>query len=131
MTRHYQSQQASPAAPVLEITALTPDRVRRKTLLALVDSGADCTVLPEDLLADIGAFPFRTRRVKGVTAKPPEEWEEWNVYLLFVEVEGAPVGDLIEVAADPRGDEALIGRDVLNRLVLELNGPAQITSIIS
>jgi len=37
---------------------------------------------------------------------------------------------LVEVVADDRGNEVIVGRNVLNKLIVTLDGPKQVLEII-
>ena len=84
---------------------------------ALVDSGADITVLPEGLPQVLGLPQVSEVAVRGVagTARVP-------VYA--AELEAAGTRRIVEVVAV--GVEALLGRDVLNGWVVTLDGPARV-----
>ena len=88
------------------------------TVQALVDTGADGTLVPVSLLITIGAEEIYTTRMRS-------HWGEWRavkIYLVDLEIEGALFSG-IEVIADSVGDTVLLGRNILNKLVLLLDGP--------
>ena len=114
-----------PPAPHLEIRLAVPDEMFRMTPLAvLVDTGADATIVPIRYLAPLGVQIDNRKTLRS-------QWGERrivDVYLLDVQV-----GDLrlplIEIIADERGAEAILGRSVLNRLTMVLDGPKQTLEI--
>ena len=115
----------TPPAPRPEIRLAAPDEAfRSRPLIALVDTGADATMVPAHQIKPLGV-QIDNRKV---LRSPWGERYPVNVYLLDVEV-----GDLrlplIEVVADDRGDEVILGRNVLNRLVMVLDGPRQVLEI--
>lgn len=114
--RHYH-----PAAPVLSILLL---RRKTATLSALVDSGADNSIFPLDHLLAAGADYVGTKRLVGVTGHK----RIVDLYLVDVQIGNYRVPGIRAVAIDP-GGEALIGRDVLNQLIVTLNGVEGITDI--
>jgi len=88
-------------------------------LTAIVDTGADGTLVPQSLVDEIGA-PF----VDAVRVR--SHWGEWrNMQSYTVDI---GIGRLrlptIEVVGDDQGQEIVLGRNVLNRLRLLLDGPA-------
>lgn len=114
--RNYQ-----PSAPVVEIT------IRRRgemLLTALVDTGADACILPVDILTEIGAVYLETRQLYGITGHALSV----NLYLLEVQIGPHRMPGIRAVAAKP-GAEAILGRDVLNQLILTLDGIAGATEV--
>lgn len=89
--------------------------------MALVDTGADSTVIPEELARRLQlpiAGRVRVRGVGGVSHIVP-------VHSLAVELAG--FRDIIRVIA--LGAETLVGRDLLNRWVATLRGPQRVLQI--
>jgi predicted aspartyl protease len=113
-----------PAAPVLEIavdgyTSLPPQR-----LTALVDTGADGTILPITILNTVGAQYESTARMRGVTGSP--QWVDR--YKVRIQI-GEMAVHGVAVVAGPANGEAILGRDVLNHLKFILDGPAHMLEI--
>ena len=114
-----------PPAPHLEIRLAVPDEAFRMTPLAvLVDTGADATIVPLRYIEPLGVQIDNRKTLRS-------QWGERrivDVYLLDVQV-----GDLrlplIEIIGDERGTEAILGRSVLNRLTMVLDGPKQTLEI--
>jgi predicted aspartyl protease len=91
---------------------------------AMVDSGADGTIVPQRYLDQINAPPTVEMNVRS-------HWgERRRVMLYLVDVR---IGEInlpgIEVVGDEYSDEIVLGRDVLNRLHVSLNGPATTTTV--
>jgi predicted aspartyl protease len=109
-----------PAAPVVPI-GLSPsgEEVARQQVQALVDSGADATMIPIDILKAAGARYVQQRRMRPVVGEPVTV----NLYLTAVQL-GDHVIHGIRAIARPAGSESIIGRDVLNQLEVTLIGPA-------
>ena len=109
-----------PPAPILELTIRKTGRSAAEvTILALIDSGADATMIPITELQTIEARYVETRQMRGVTgmAYPVD------LYLITVQIGPHAIPAVRAIAAAPDG-EIIVGRDVLNQLVLTLNGPA-------
>lgn len=126
MTTSYQYDTSyDPAAPVILI-GLSPsgEAAIRRQVSALLDSGADATMIPVDILSNAGARYVEQRQMRGVTG----ESVRVNLYLTAVHI-GDPVVYGIRAIAMPPGSECIIGRDVLNQLDVNLNGPAHEVSI--
>lgn len=82
-----------------------------------MDTGADTTVLPEELLQLVGLTPVRTTTVVNFSGARTQH----PVYFARVSVESFafPLVRCICV----QHPHALIGRDILNQLVITLDGP--------
>jgi len=109
-----------PPMPALEIQLGYPgETFTLGPLAAIVDSGADGTLIPQSLIDEIGA-PL----VDDVRVRSP--WGRWRYLQLFTVDIGLETLRLsaIEVVGDDLGDEIILGRNVLNRLRLLLDGPA-------
>ncbi|MDQ7821141.1 MAG: retroviral-like aspartic protease family protein [Armatimonadota bacterium] len=107
----------TPPAPVLPVRLGRPQGEPAAAVAALVDSGADITVLPEGLARVLGLPQVSEVTVRGVagTARVP-------VYAAELEAAGTRrIVEVVEVGA-----EALLGRDVLNGWVVTLDGPARV-----
>ncbi|MBI4673767.1 MAG: hypothetical protein HY741_19135 [Chloroflexi bacterium] len=123
MTTPYQAGYRLPF-PCLHIF-LFNDTGRLGPLRALVDTGADATIVPIDFLLRVraeesgwaGLHPFmgETKRVQK--------------YLIDIQVDTWVLPG-IYVVADPTGQELILGRDVLNKLPLFLDGPEQQTDLL-
>ena len=110
-----------PAAPVLSV-GLSPsgETQPRRELVALIDTGADATMIPGALLAEAGCHYADQARLRGIHG----EARVVNLYLAAVHVAGVAIHGVRVLAGSDAG-EAILGRDVLNQLELLLNGPAQ------
>lgn len=116
----YDSKAYNPAMPVSDITLLSlVTGAAAATLVAVVDTGADATMLPIDILVTAKALFFRSKRLFGVMG----QGQQVDTYLTTVQI-GPHTIHGIHAVAMPKGSEAIIGRDVLNELEIRLNGPA-------
>ncbi|WP_374686276.1 retroviral-like aspartic protease family protein [Promineifilum sp.] len=117
----YDSQGHDPAMPVVGIGLLSIDTGDPLiSLEAIVDSGADATMLPIEALRAAGARYYRAWRMRGVTGQSVNV----DTYLTIIQL-GPHVIYGVKAVAMSAGSEAILGRDVLNELELTLNGPAQ------
>jgi predicted aspartyl protease len=109
----------SPPAPVAEVTVLHPvTGTRSGVLRGKLDSGADVTVIPEQLVTQLGLTPrgrIWTRGYDGTYAQR-------LVYYVRLRVENFDLAVMRCVAADRTN--VLLGRNVLNRFILTLDGKA-------
>ncbi|MEZ4865547.1 MAG: retroviral-like aspartic protease family protein [Caldilineaceae bacterium] len=114
-----------PPAPFLPITVDGHDPTRSPiTIAAFVDSGADGTMLPVDLLQAVGAEYEASVWLRGSTGKR----QRMDSYTVTIHIE-TETAHAISAVAMPAGSEALIGRDVLNQLVVTLHGIAGVTEL--
>jgi predicted aspartyl protease len=116
-----------PAMPALEIQLGYPgESLGLGPLVAIVDTGADSTMVPQSLLDEVGA-PFSDE------ARLRSHWGEWRNVSLFTVDLGVESLRLpaVEVVGDEQGQEIVLGRNVLNRLKLLLDGPASQVEILS
>lgn len=86
-----------------------------------VDSGADGTMLPEDILQAVGAEYADTVRLRG-TAGGVQYVDRYTVRIRFESV----TIHAISAAAMPVGTVPLLGRDALSQLIITLHGPAEV-----
>lgn len=115
-----------PPAPVIDVIFVSAaESLRVGPLPALVDSGADGTVVPINHLDEIHAPPTMEMSIRG-------QWgESRSVMLYLVDIQ---IGDLtlpgVEVVGDEISEEIILGRDVLNRLRLLLDGPGETIEVL-
>jgi predicted aspartyl protease len=108
-----------PPAPFVDVVFVTPaEPLYTSVLPAFVDSGADGTIVPIHYLEEIQALPTVEMSIRS-------QWGEGrSVMLYLVDVR---IGNLtlpgIEVVGDEISQEIVLGRDILNRLRILLNGP--------
>lgn len=110
-----------PAAPTIEVNLSLPyEAFRNGPLLAFVDTGADVTIVPTRYLVELDA-PIDNHKYAR------SQWGERRMVDIYVLDIG--IGDSrilsVETIGDASGEEIVLGRDVLNKLILTLNGPNQ------
>jgi predicted aspartyl protease len=110
-----------PPIPVLSIY-LTPvgEASQIGPLTAIVDTGADATLVPLRYLDDLDVpadYPTRLRGPWG-SARRVQVYTT-DIVIATLHLPG------IEVVGDEMGNEIILGRNVLNHLVLLLDGPGQ------
>jgi predicted aspartyl protease len=114
----------APSAPVAEIEVTSALSDRAVTVIALLDSGADATMLPFALLQEIQAEEVETRYLRTVTGKRTVV----DLYRVAIRIGPYHFGAVRAVATDAP-TEIILGRDVLNQLIVTLNGLAAVTEI--
>jgi len=126
MTVHSHEYDSSyyPAMPVIEI------QIRRRAgqpalaLPAIVDSGADATMIPLQLLRQLRARKGQTKWLSGISGSRYQV----DMYLLAVQVGEQPVRYL-DVVGMESGNEVIVGRDLLNDYIVTLNAPGNAVEI--
>ncbi|NJN83704.1 MAG: hypothetical protein HC802_16475 [Caldilineaceae bacterium] len=105
-----------PAMPVLDVSISGRSDSVGVTLTAVVDSGADATMIPASILQDVAVRSSETRWLRGVAGG------RYRVSLYPVYIVVGDFGAYIPVVGDPVGNEVILGRDVLNQLRVTLDG---------
>ena len=118
--KHRYSRKHFPPAPVLEVRFITAaEGLGTEPLTAIVDTGADITLVPLSHLNQIAAPVTVERWIRS----PWGERQRVLLYLVDVLVNNITLPG-VEVVGDERVREVILGRDVLNRLRMLLDGPA-------
>jgi predicted aspartyl protease len=116
-----------PPIPVLEVSLAVPlTSDWHGPISAIVDTGADFTIIPESLLEPLQLPPVRQAVIRS-------QWhvgERFHLYRLDVRI-GGLIFPSIEVAGDPISDDFVLGRNLLNYLDLRLEGPRQRIYLLS
>ena len=114
-----------PPAPVIPIRIGIPDKGEpRAQQLAFLDSGADATAIPVNLLRKIGARIVGQGKLSGVTGSRIEV----DIFRVVIYMPtGISYG--IRAIGSRDGDEIILGRDVLNQWRITLDGPGETVEI--
>ncbi len=107
-----------PPMPIVELKLALEADGESQTLKAIVDSGADATMIPMRFLKQINASPNSRKWMRGVAGG------RYKVSLYTVSIQLGNHQMYTSVVGDPINDEVILGRDVLNRLVVTLDGMA-------
>ena len=121
-TRYAESYE--PSAPVLLLRVGSPDResaARGVALMGLVDTGADMTLIPESVAVDLDLPVVSNVRIAGVTGGR----ETAEIHAAIVSLAG--MNFFSEIVAF--GEEPIVGRDLLNRFIVRLDGPQRLLDI--
>ena len=103
-----------PSMPVAEITVRGERPIE---LTALIDTGADASILPLPILRSIGARFLEIHQVRDAMGRALPV----SLYLVTVEIAGHRMYGIEAIAAET-SDEIIIGRDVLNHLIVTFDG---------
>lgn len=117
MTYQYDNHHHNPPAPVVNITIHIPgDSTKHVKIDALLDTGADITCLPRAIIKALGAERASVHNVAGINGSPIGPADGY-----FLEFEIATKKRIYEVIAV--GDEPILGRNIINEFIIELQGP--------
>lgn len=110
-----------PAMPVVEIQVESLEEPGNIiAMVAIVDSGSDTSFLPEKYLKRIGAERVRKARVRDIQNLSMIV----DIYMVKIRI-----GDFeffgVRVVGDKQ-DQVIIGRNILNEVIVTLNGLANI-----
>ena len=98
----------------------------------IVDTGADTTMINEQLLRNLGLTPTsQTRVLTATSGGKGEACDVYDVCIEIVDKAGNPMWRVqpVEVLARPllnQGTDGMLGRDLLDLCVLEYDGPAKV-----
>jgi hypothetical protein len=114
-----------PPMPIVDVLLIEPHSGETSgPHRALIDSGSDGTLVPVNLLAQIGARSVGSGRLTWLW----QESRRVKTYIMELQV-GPHRLPAIRVAGVPAGTDLVLGRNVLNRLLVTLNGPAETTEL--
>jgi len=116
MTTAYDTS-SQPPAPFIEFEVVSPqDSTQQRLAQGLLDTGAEVSVLPVELLTAL--------QIPKASDMSVESWDGSSTlvttYIVTLGIADASL-DSIEVVAAPM-PYAILGRDVLNHFILTLNG---------
>jgi len=115
---HTYDQNYIPPFPTLPIVLHNPKTGKSVSCrLAHLDTGADSTVVPHALLEEIGSKEIDVNYIRS----PWGERRAVGIHTIDIEVDGEYLS-AIEVVCNKVGDEILLGRNILNRLIILLDG---------
>ncbi|MBU0510463.1 MAG: protease [Chloroflexi bacterium] len=114
-----------PALPVIEVKVSAFGQSGEKmTLRAVVDSGADSTMLPLRYLKKIKSRKVGQANLRGITGiRCPVD-----IYEVVIQLGPYDIPKL-RVIADRHNQEMILGRDALNQMIVTLNGLASVVEI--
>jgi predicted aspartyl protease len=119
----YDSQYLPPA-PVVTIQLTTQEtNLSTAQLAALIDTGADVSFAPLDVLESIQAGIGKVHLARTLWG----ERQTFSSYIVDIQMNGLVLPGMVVLGYD--GDEVILGRDILNKLWLELDGPAQTVEV--
>lgn len=112
-----------PSLPVVDIHIQTTAGNNDIILQALVDSGSDATMIPLNHLKKIGARKGPQKMVRGIAG------HTYIVDMYRIKINVGPFNMRLMVIADVQNQQTILGRDVLNHIIVTLNGLAGIVEL--
>lgn len=117
-----------PPAPVLRVQLCVPDQApQQRMYTALVDTGADGTMVPLALLEQVGVPVSHMVTVRAHIGDSVYRASVYQVDLIINDLIRLPG---VDVVSDVWGEEIILGRNTLNKLRLFLNGPDRVTNVV-
>lgn len=117
-----------PPAPVLPVKLTVPGETPgESSQIALVDTGADGTFVPTSILEEMGLPIVYMTNVRSHLGERPHRVSVHMIDLILFDTIRLPN---VEVIADDWGSNIIVGRNVLNKLHLQLNGPAETVILV-
>ena len=114
-----------PPMPVLRLRLSAPGEAPNATpLSAIVDTGADATLIPSIYLEQVEAIASGDAILRGVFG----EAREIHLYEVDLHVDTLLLPGVL-VVGDDYGTEVILGRDILNKLILLLDGQGSETDV--
>ena len=125
-THEYDTEYAfGPALPIVEVTISPIDGTHNGgEMRALIDSGADATIIPIDILNKIDAD--KVGRAQMRWGSHPSQ--TYDVYLIMLKIGPFQIRG-VRVLADKFNNEIILGRNALNQMIVTLNGLANVVEI--
>jgi predicted aspartyl protease len=113
-----------PAIPIIRLEVRSPQREKGVLIRAIVDSGADATIIPVAILNQIGTQKSDRAWLRG-TVRERILVFQYEVWLQI----GNHRPTYLQVVGDTQGTETILGRDILNQFIVTLNGLASVVEI--
>lgn len=125
MVRYRYLTDFSPPAPFVHVVIGNPENGQAtQEIPALLDVGADRTVVPLKIIEQLHFSPLRTLLVGGLG----NEVQRLETFSATVQIrQGRPYA--VEILGHANESYLLLGRDVLNQLRIVLDGPNQVLEI--
>ncbi len=117
-------QTFEPPAPLLNIVIFAPtDTHVRANTQALLDTGAEISVIPDVVVRQLALTPYAVMLVEAYDSRT----RQLPLYAVTLEIAGTHLST-VKMVAYPV-NYAILGRDILNRFVVTLDGPRLVFDI--
>ena len=114
-----------PPKPVVPVQFTNPLTGESSVVYCLLDTGADACHLPASIIRDFGETDFEPWGIRVVGGAEIDT----RAHVLNVNLCGKQFAELDIVELPEGDDEPLLGRNVLNKFVVKLNGPDLVCEI--
>jgi predicted aspartyl protease len=124
--KHPYDDSYQPPFPALQVILYNTEEGLHASEKALLDTGSDGSLVPIAYLRQIFAPALADTRIRS-------HWGEWRSAQLFVvdlEINGLRLPGVF-VVGDEQGEDIMLGRNVLNKLRILLDGPANLAEILT
>ena len=125
MSYPYDTHPTWPVPSLSVVVYQLESNLSTKSLTAWLDTGADMTLMPSSQLGQIESDEVYSAYLRMHWGEP----DEVAIHLVDLEIAGQRLPS-IEVVADDYSDQLLLGRNVLNKLILLLDGPQRLTNLL-
>lgn len=126
MSHRYRLRQGIAPEPTLKLKLRPPGvKTSSQETEGIIDTGADTTIVPAAILKRLHLKPVGQGKL--VTQWGDEHFVAF--YLTDIEIDSVLL-PAVRVAGDEETSEILIGRNILNKLALFLDGPEQQTQVL-
>lgn len=125
MVRYNYNRQVSPPAPFVHVSIRPPNEGSAEAVIpAQLDTAADLSVIPGRLVDELQLLPLDSVSALGFGG------HLMTLPTFLVEIRVRDLGPVcVKVLASPDEPYALLGRDVLNRYTVTLDGPNLVLEI--
>lgn len=126
------SSRKYPPAPILNIRlSQIEESPLERVFQALVDTGSDFSLAPRRILIELDALEYEVTSVRGLWGAR----QQATMYLVDIHLENGILPAVEILGVNDGGfafenEEIILGRNVLNKLILLLEGPKQQTTIL-
>jgi hypothetical protein len=110
--------------PIVEVILGRAGTEPSVTVIGLIDSGADATIVPLNYLTQLRARKGKQSAMRGVTGSRILV----DLYQISLQIGSFHLAN-VQVVAGTDLDEVIVGRDVLNHFIITLNGLASAVEV--
>jgi predicted aspartyl protease len=112
------SRDFDPPAPFIDMIVAAPsDSGSQRSVGALLDTGAEVSVIPQQIVHELELSPYAEMVIEAFDGRR----QRVNLYVVALEIAGTRLSLVRAIAYST--SYAILGRDVLNRFLTTLDGP--------